>query len=135
MIKPDNFKLINDSYGHDVGDQALRILANRLKSLLREGDIAVRYRGNEYTVILPKTSQEEAVSEADRLREEMKQADLSPVTGGETVPLTFSVGVAIYPDHGTDNLSIVSRAHEAVFAARDAGGDQVLCARCELEDA
>lgn len=135
MIKPDNFKLINDSFGHEVGDQALRILANKLKSVLRDGDIPVRYRGNEYAVILPQTPEEEAVREADRIREHMKQADLSPITGGEQVPLTFSVGVAIFPDHGSDNVTIAARAHEAVFAARDAGGDQVLCARCELEDA
>jgi diguanylate cyclase (GGDEF)-like protein len=134
MIKPDNFKLINDTYGHEVGDQALRILANRLKSLLRDGDIAIRYRGNENAVILPQTSEEQALAEAERIREEMKLANLSPITGGEQVPLTFSVGVAIYPTHGADNVTLASCAHDAVFAARDAGGDQVSCAQCEVKE-
>jgi diguanylate cyclase (GGDEF)-like protein len=134
IVKPDNFKLINDTYGHEVGDQALRILANRLKSLLREGDIAIRYRGNENAVILPETSEEEALEQAERIREGMKHADLSPITGGEQVPLTFSAGIAIYPDHGTDNASLAGRAHEAVFAARDAGGDRVFSAECTTED-
>jgi len=127
MIKPDNFKLINDTYGHEVGDQALRILANRLKALLRDGDIAVRYRGNENAAILPETDSDEVVAEAKRIRDGMKQADLSPITGGADVPLTFSIGVGVYPDDGSDNVALASRAHELVFQARDAGGDQVLC--------
>ena len=135
IVKPDNFKLINDTYGHEVGDQALRILANRLKSLIREGDIAVRFRGNENAVILPQTAEAEAIDEAERIREGMKDSDLSPITGGAQVPLTFSVGVAIYPTHGRDNVTLADRAHEAVFAARDAGGDRVFCAPCQMESA
>ena len=134
MIKPDNFKLINDTYGHEVGDQALRILANQLKGLLREGDIAIRYRGNENAAILPETDRDEVILQAQRIREGMKQADLSPITGGAAVPLTFSIGVAVYPDHGNDNVSLAARAHEFVFQARDAGGDQVLCPSCVSED-
>lgn len=134
MIKPDNFKLINDTYGHDVGDQALRILANQLKALLRDGDIAVRYRGNENSAILPETDSEEIVAQAARIREGMKQADLSPITGGADVPLTFSIGVAVYPDDGSDNVALASRAHELVFQARDAGGDQSLCSERAPED-
>ena len=125
MIKPDNFKLINDTYGHDVGDQALRILANQLKSLLRDGDIAVRYRGNENAAILPETDARNVARVAERICEGMKGADLSPITGGADVPLTFSVGVAVYPDHGRDNVTLATCAHDLVFQARDAGGDQV----------
>jgi diguanylate cyclase (GGDEF)-like protein len=134
MIKPDNFKLINDTYGHDVGDQALRILANQLKALLRDDDIAVRYRGNENAAILPETEFDEVVAEARRIQEGMKQADLSPITGGADVSLTFSIGVAVYPDDDGDNVALASRAHDLVFQARDAGGDKVLCSKCAPED-
>lgn len=134
MIKPDNFKLINDTYGHDVGDHALRILANQLKSLLREGDIAVRYRGNENAAILPETSADGVIAEAERICRGMKEADLSPITGGADVPLTFSIGATVFPDHGTDNVAITARAHELVFQARDAGGDRVVCPECLPED-
>ncbi len=134
MIKPDNFKLINDTYGHEVGDQALRILANQLKVLLRDEDIAVRYRGNENAAILPETDSDEVVAQAERIRDGMKQANLSPITGGVDVPLTFSIGVAIYPDDGSDNVALASRAHELVFQARDAGGDRTQCSECLQEN-
>ena len=135
MIKPDNFKLINDTWGHDVGDQALRILANRLKRLVRGGDVAVRFRGNEFSVILPDSDRLIALGEAERIRLGLQEADLSPVTGGERVELTFSVGVAVHPEHAGDNVSLAARAHEAVFLARDAGGDRVVCAVSVPENA
>ncbi len=130
MVKPDNFKLINDTFGHEVGDQVLRIFAKQLKSLVREQDIAVRYRGNEFAVILPATPEEEVLDEAERIQAGMEATDLSKVTGEKRLPITFSVGVAIYPDAGVDYRRIVARAHELVFVARDAGGHQVLCANC-----
>jgi diguanylate cyclase (GGDEF)-like protein len=126
MIKPDNFKLINDTYGHDVGDQALRILANQLKNLLRDGDIAVRFRGNENAAILPETEHAVVLEEAARIQAGMKQADLTPITGDDEVPLTFSIGVSIYPDHGSEGPELIQAAHDLVFKARDAGGDRVL---------
>ncbi len=127
MIKPDNFKLINDSYGHEVGDQALRILANHLKAMLREGDIAVRYRGNEFAVVMPAGDAAELTGRAEEIRTLMKEADLRPITNGAKIPLTFSVGLAVYPRHASDGPSLVLSAHEAVFAARDDGGDRVMC--------
>ena len=134
MIKPDNFKVINDSFGHEVGDQVLRILANHLRTLLTDDEIAVRYRGNEFAVVLPSTPYEEVLERAEALRAGMKRADLSPVVGDAEVGLTFSVGVSVYPDHGTDSATLGARAHEVVFMARDAGGDQVLCADCTMEE-
>jgi len=128
MIKPDNFKLINDSFGHEVGDQVLRILANHLKSLLDEQDIAVRYRNNEFVAVILSSGPDDVTAKAEAIRVGMAEADLSPVTGDERVPLTFSVGVALYPDHGRTSVTLSARALELVFAARDAGGDQVVIA-------
>lgn len=134
MVKPDNFKLINDSFGHEVGDQALRILANHLKTLIQEGDVAIRYRGNEFVVVIPALSHDEVLRRADTIRLRMPDADLSPITGSERIPLTFSVGVAIYPHHAPDAEGLAARAHQAVFTARDAGGDQVCCLHCTAGD-
>lgn len=128
MIKPDNFKLINDSFGHEVGDQVLRILANHLKSLLDEHDIAVRYRNNEFVAVILSSGPEDVIAKAETIRAGMAEADLSPVTGDERVPLTFSVGVALYPEHGRKSVTLSARALELVFAARDEGGDQVVIA-------
>ncbi|MFW5689603.1 MAG: diguanylate cyclase, partial [Spirochaetota bacterium] len=126
LVKPDNFKLINDSFGHEVGDRVLRILANHLRTLLRDSDVAVRYRGNEFAVVLLATSADDVMQCAELIRARMPEADLSPVTGEAKIPLTFSVGVAISPDHGTDAATLSAKAHERVFAARDAGGNRVL---------
>jgi len=134
MIKPDNFKLINDTYGHEVGDKVLRLLANHLKTLMWEGDVAVRYRGNEFALIVPSTPEEQVIDHARSIQHGMKQVDLSPVTGGDVLPLTFSVGVSMYPDHALTPGEIVTMAHELVFVSRDQGGDQVLCANCSEEE-
>mgnify|MGYP006281775473 CR=1 FL=1 len=134
MVKPDNFKLINDTYGHEVGDQVLRLFANHLKSIIRESDIAIRYRGNEFAVIVPSSSEDEILDHAQMIQHDMKQVDLSPVTGGGGLPITFSVGVSLYPVHGSSHEEIVEKAHELVFVSRDQGGDQVLCANCTAED-
>jgi diguanylate cyclase (GGDEF)-like protein len=134
MVKPDNFKLINDTHGHEVGDKALRLFANHIKTLIRENDIAIRYRGNEFAVIVPSLSEDEIIEHAGSIQRGMKEVDLSPVTGGASVPLTFSVGVAVYPSHGASHDEIVARAHELVFVSRDRGGDQVLCANCAAEE-
>lgn len=125
MVKPDNFKLINDTFGHEVGDHVLRILANHLKTLLDEGQTPVRYRGNEFAVIAPNAEEETAVRLAERLRVGMRAADLTPVTGDTDVPLTFSVGVAVHPEHGSAE-EIIASAHELVFVSRDSGGNKVL---------
>lgn len=134
MVKPDNFKIINDSYGHEVGDKVLRLLANHIKTLIRESDVAIRYRGNEFAVIVPSLSEDEIMAHAQSIQQGMKEVDLSPVTGGASLPLTFSVGVSVYPDHGVSDEQIVAKAHELVFISRDQGGDQVLCANCAAED-
>jgi diguanylate cyclase len=126
IVKPDNFKIINDSFGHEVGDQVLRILANHLKSMLGDAGIAIRFRGNEFAVVLPSAAGAAIVERAEAIRREMAQADLSPVVGDAEVPLTFSVGVTVYPKHGSEGEKLVARAHELVFQARDAGGDQTL---------
>lgn len=126
MVKPDNFKLINDTYGHDVGDQALRILANRLKSLLDDEDLAIRFRGNENVAVLPERTPQAIRDSAEKIREGMKDADLSPLIGNDEVHLTFSVGISLYPDETRDCAELATLAHERVFQARDAGGNRVV---------
>ena len=114
LIKPDNFKLINDTFGHEVGDQVLRILADHLRALVESTEIAIRYRGNEFIVLVPgiptNRGEERGSDRANQLREAMKLADLTPVTGETRVPLTFSVGVSVYPDHGTEVGVLATRS-------------------------
>jgi diguanylate cyclase (GGDEF)-like protein len=125
MIKPDNFKDINDTFGHEVGDRVLRLLASHLRGCLHDDDIPVRFRGNEFAVVVPGATADQLLERADAIRDHMKHADLSSVTGETRVPLTFSIAAGIYPDDAGALVELVHRVHEEVFVARDAGGDRV----------
>jgi diguanylate cyclase (GGDEF)-like protein len=128
MIKPDNFKEINDNYGHDVGDKVLRLLAIFVQSILREEDIGVRYRGDEFAAILPNTDIEEALKIAEDLRSTVMEMDISHATSGELHKITVSIGASNYPEHATNNIMLADRAHEKMFEAREKGGNCVISA-------
>jgi diguanylate cyclase (GGDEF)-like protein len=124
-MKPDNFKTINDTYGHEAGDGALVIIAETMKSRLKEGDIGVRYRGDEYCIILPGRGAEEARSLAQDLLEAMKGMDISRITAGSALRVTSSIGIAVHPSKARDAQTLISGAFEAMMEARNAGGDRI----------
>jgi diguanylate cyclase (GGDEF)-like protein len=126
VVKPDNFKTINDTFGHEAGDRTLILLAEALKSHLRGGDLGARYRGDEYCVILPGQGAREAVPFAESLRAAVRAVDVKQVTGSVGMVLTGSVGASSYPSPAADAKTLVSRAFEQLQAARNAGGDRVL---------
>ncbi len=126
VMKPDNFKVINDTYGHDAGDRVLLMTAEVLKLFLGEGELGARYRGDENCVILPDTGTEEAVRRAGVLRQAVAAMDLRPVTGGAELRLTASIGVSTFPDHAADAKSLVALTFEKMHAARGGGGDRTL---------
>ncbi len=128
MIKPDNFKEINDNFGHDAGDTVLRLIAIFFQSILREDDIAVRYRGDEFAAILPNTSAEEAYKIAEDLRSAIGDMDISNATNGELRNITISIGLSVYPDHAANSIMLADRAHEKMFEAREKGGNRILSA-------
>jgi diguanylate cyclase (GGDEF)-like protein len=126
VMKPDNFKSINDTFGHEAGDRTLMLLAEAVKSRLADDDIGARYRGDEYCVVLPGRSAPEAASAAHALREAMRGIDVKQVTGSDAIALTGSVGVSSHPAPAADAKSLVTRAFERMWEARGAGGDRVL---------
>ncbi len=126
VMKPDNFKAINDNFGHEAGDKTLMLLAEAVKSRLGDGDIGARYRGDEYCVVLPGRSAREAVPAAEALRAAMRGIDVRKVTGSDTISLTGSVGVSSHPAPAADARSLVARAFERMWEARNAGGDRIL---------
>ncbi len=128
MVKPDNFKPINDTFGHDAGDRTLRLMADTLNSLLRENDIAVRYRGDEYAAILPDTNLETGCSFAETIKERMTAINLADIVGDSGITLTFSLGVAAYPSHAGDNRELTKLSFDKMFEARDSGGDAIVTA-------
>ncbi|MGL4370427.1 MAG: GGDEF domain-containing protein, partial [Spirochaetota bacterium] len=92
MIKPDNFKDINDTCGHTAGDQALNLLAIFLQSELRAHDIGIRYRGDEYAAIMVDTDRKEAIEKAKSIGSAFGGIDLSGITGGSAFKIKVSIG-------------------------------------------
>ncbi len=125
VIKPDNFKLINDSFGHEAGDSALQAISSKLQSLLRGQDMAIRYRGNEFIVVFPSTSLDEASELADGYLREMNGFDIGLAMKRDSLFQTFSIGVAVYPEHEKAFLDLVEKAFTKVFEQREVGGNGV----------
>jgi diguanylate cyclase (GGDEF)-like protein len=116
----DHFKLLNDKYGHESGDRALRLFAESLRDAVRDEDSACRYGGEEFVVLLPRAEVYEAIEVADRIRERLGEA-----SGRGDVPrFTASFGIAHSSD-AADLEDLVRRADGALFAAKHAGRDRI----------
>lgn len=127
MIKPDNFKEINDRFGHKVGDQVLTIMAIFLQSELNEKDIGIRYRGDEFAAIIIDADKKAAVAKARQISSAFKSMDLSGATGSSVgFKIMVSVGIAVYPDDSDRSSEIVTIAHKRMMKARESGGNRVV---------
>jgi diguanylate cyclase (GGDEF)-like protein/PAS domain S-box-containing protein len=124
MLDIDHFKPLNDSCGHDAGDALLRELGGLLIARVREGDIACRYGGEEFVLILPEASLELARRRAEELREAVRQLHVSH-RGRIIGPITVSAGVAAFPDHGKTSAALVHAADSALYRAKSEGRDRV----------
>jgi diguanylate cyclase (GGDEF)-like protein len=128
VIKPDNFKHINDTFGHDAGDKVLRLLADTIRTALRDDDIAIRYRGDEYAAVLPDTEIEEAGTIAEEVKSAIGNIETREITDNQSIHLTASIGVAIYPVHAEDHLTLIDTAHAKMWDARNSGGNCIFYA-------
>jgi len=123
LIDVDRFKLYNDRKGHLAGDLVLTQLGLTLKKELRAVDIAARWGGEEFAILLPETEMEQALATAERLREVM-ETDLAPREEG-VEPLTVSIGVSGCPLHGVTRNELLFRADQALYRAKDLGRNVV----------
>jgi diguanylate cyclase (GGDEF)-like protein len=131
MVDIDHFKIVNDSYGHSVGDQVLKNLVNTCQLEIREVDIIGRVGGEEFLIGLPETTRKEALEVAERLREHVASVPCVSSSGGK-IFITISIGVAIY-DPLYEKLispsSIVKKYYtacdEAMYRAKTAGRNQI----------
>jgi diguanylate cyclase (GGDEF)-like protein len=128
MVDIDKFKNVNDTYGHLVGDQVLKEIANTLNNLLRDYDLAGRFGGEEFSLLLPQTRAVDAFRIAERVRANI--AGLSIIapgaSGGERVQVTVSIGVAALDSGSKRELSeLVAAADAALYRAKAGGRDQV----------
>lgn len=117
FIDLDRFKNINDSLGHQVGDQLLRMVGERLKAWVRSGDTVSRVGGDEFIVLCPNC---DSPADASSLGEKLLEAVAKPYRIGDTeLVITASIGIALYPDNGTDANSLIGNADVAMYLAKE----------------
>ena len=127
MTDVDHFKKFNDNYGHETGDAVLREVGGLLQSLSRKADVACRYGGEEFILILPDASLEDATLKAEQMREAIRNLEVRHHR--ETVgPVTLSIGVASFPEHGAGGDALIAAADAALYRAKGAGRDRVVVA-------
>lgn len=127
MADIDHFKKVNDAFGHDCGDEVLRVIARQLSASVRKGDTVCRYGGEEFVLVLPETSVEIACERAERLRGVIGQLSVS--SNGQPIGrVTISLGVAAYPQHGDRPEAVLKAADEALLRAKREGRDRVASA-------
>ncbi|SIP97947.1 response regulator receiver modulated diguanylate cyclase [Rhizobium sp. RU20A] len=124
----DRFKAVNDTYGHDVGDAVLREFARRIRSTVRGADLACRYGGEEFVVVMPDTLHETAESVAERLRILVESIPF-PIPGGDgPISITASLGIAtLIPGQDTAE-TLIRRADRALYQAKNSGRNRVVAA-------
>ena len=127
MLDIDFFKMVNDTYGHAVGDNVLKMVADILLSNKREQDIAARFGGEEFVVLLPETALDGAVAVAERIRIAIENCNLTPLGCQHTV--TISIGISEFPLHGMKAEELVKCADEALYEAKANGRNRVCTAR------
>lgn len=121
LLDVDHFKRVNDTHGHDVGDQVLQVVARQIKASVRASDFVARFGGEEFLVILPDTDAQEAEVVAEKIRRAVDACE-PPVVGR----VTLSVGLSEWRDDLPDEGLLVRRADEALYAAKGAGRNQVM---------
>jgi diguanylate cyclase (GGDEF)-like protein len=124
MIDLDNFKSINDTYGHHVGDRFLQEFANVVRHALRNEDILARYGGDEFVALLPEVSEADAYTVAGRVVEAAANLAVELPDGGRA-KASVSVGLAIYPDHGDDKKDLFLLADNMMYKAKNEGKNRV----------
>ncbi len=123
LLDIDDFKVFNDTYGHIEGDQVLVRLGQVIKKCLRKEDSAYRYGGEEFTIILPMTTQDEGVVTAERIRSELKKENFSP-DPKTIVSLTVSIGLAQYKN-GEDIKAFVNRTDHFMYRSKKGGKNKI----------
>ncbi len=120
----DHFKRINDTYGHPFGDEVLRQVAKLFESVVRAVDLAARTGGEEFAILLEDADEQGAWKVAERLRTLVEELDVR--CQGERVPVTISLGIAAFPEHGRSMEKLVSCADQALYQAKRSGRNRTL---------
>ena len=119
MLDLDHFKDVNDTLGHDIGDLTLKATAERLHAALRKGDTIARFGGDEFVLILPDL---ETIEDAIQVAQKIVDSFCKPfLMETHQLVVTTSIGIAVYPDDGTDDDILLRNADIAMYQAKQAG--------------
>jgi diguanylate cyclase (GGDEF)-like protein len=124
MLDIDHFKLVNDRFGHQRGDEVLVEFRNRVTGSVRDIDTFARYGGEEFVLILPETNLEGGLAVAEKLRAATHRTPFCD----DGIRLTVSIGVACFPEHATATEELLRAADEALYEAKLQGRDRVVTA-------
>ncbi|MCK5673354.1 MAG: GGDEF domain-containing protein [Spirochaetales bacterium] len=126
ISKPDNFKDLNDTYGHDAGDTAIQIMARDLRNFIGDDSRIARYQGNAMAILVSGVTRMEAVVFARRIREFLNNLDVSSACRGNSFKITASIGISCYPGYGTNAEELLFKTHELPLIGRNNGGNKIL---------
>jgi two-component system CheB/CheR fusion protein len=132
MMDLDKFKEINDTLGHDIGDQLLKETGRRLKHTLRQSDTVSRLGGDEFAIVLPSADAFGATCAANKL---LKALETPFIVNGKTLSRTCSIGIAVYPDNGRDADSLYKCADTAMYIAKRKQSGYYVCHSHDSHDA
>jgi diguanylate cyclase (GGDEF)-like protein len=124
MMDLDHFKRFNDTFGHQAGDTLLRVLGDLLKRSTRGQDIACRYGGEEFALVLTDTNLDGVLKRAEILRQQVKQMSVE-YAGQLLGTVSVSIGVAVYPEHGNSSPEVLRASDQALYRAKREGRDRV----------
>jgi diguanylate cyclase (GGDEF)-like protein/PAS domain S-box-containing protein len=125
MIDIDHFKHVNDTYGHEAGDDVLRALSAFLRAQIRQEDLAFRYGGEEFLLVLPCATFDGIPGRIEKIREQITHVTVEHLHH-PLPPLTLSIGVAIFPDHGDSTDEVIRSADSALYLAKEGGRNRAV---------
>ena len=124
----DELKHINDTYGHQAGDNMIRQVGDHLKKFIRTIDVVARYGGDEFCIIMPETDKDTCMKFVQRLHDKIVKTEYQLDKNGKSAKCTISLGIAIYPDHATDSKNLIYAADMALLKAKETGRNQAILA-------
>ena len=125
LLDIDFFKMVNDTYGHDVGDNAIKIVSQTLQDNIRESDMAVRYGGEEFVILLYNCDEKGAIEVAEKIRTNFLEKEI-PTGGTTTITKTMSVGVSMFPYDSEDLEECIKYSDLALYKAKNSGRNKVI---------
>ena len=125
MCDIDHFKRVNDTYGHHAGDTALREVSRRIAGCVRKADIAVRFGGEEFMLILPQADVNSLAMIGEKIRQAVATSPVGLGAGGRSTPITVSVGITAFRADADSGESLITRADRMLYRAKENGRNRV----------